>query len=1208
METFDLNQDLNPLSVNSHLDSHALPDNNPLGLPKNSTPLELSTPDIEISDPQVIEPTLTTVLSEADLWEADSAANTTDLITHQPDQNTFTSLEAFSIDDLTGVFTVEPTGEITTDFLFDAGGYKSELAIISLEGMENLSPGSTAFIQEGARRGLSGSPLGHILISDRDEGARFSGELGEKNRNRGDYNSPRTVSMNPGDRVALMLVPDGTLSQIADQPNLQGIARPLFSLTAANPSETAQLAQVTGNLFSWEDLSLDGVSDRDYNDIIFQLQGATGTATAFETLVATDKDWRDLDLGRILIDHASLEHANPPQITVRLANDTGFDSTDGITSDFSISGLVTGTSLITALRAKWGSSPGSNFVDILSVLEDDGRFTLTSAQLEQIKGNPIVDGEQRLLVQAIDAANNFSETELVFTLDTTAPKVVGGPSSLSPDFIDVSFSEPMEAGGSDLDNYILKRADNDGDGQAIAITSVEQLDSQTLRLYFSTSLATGQYELTVDPSVVDLAGNSLSDSDKLDNFSQLSPSKVGKVYLSDAAQAFQDLGQLSGVAIDEITGKLILISKDDDDDDINSSPLRLDDFVTIFRSVYEEGQAPYVTIDPNPEDPEGDFIVLHDPATDDTYVGWTLFEADRIMKTYSLGVDNVTEEPFTSLVPGYKNLFDPDFQGTNDVDKAIFERFWIVPAELSRDQAQGEDKSLTLLDVTLKVNTERIILDENGLLVTAPDPTPSEGAAYFANWFTENYDAIAQEVQLSPPAESGIEGTVSPFTETEGMALITGVAEVLQEQGIFMPDWMQEYEVSPVDVTDTTPKITVTETTEEETAEGVTETTTQEIDGGVSLEPEIVATQRNDSQTVALSENLFEIVESEPLLSTVNFGEALGVQNLSEADLAISTQDGAQLSFESEPANFEESFNGIILPTDDTEALGGQNLSETDLVIPMQNGTVLSLERSFHSFFAPDGILGNSWTLDLPTLEEEFSTYQFSSPLKTQSARFIPDEDGFLQPNNPDELFPLLVGNDDRIGTDTTLVRFQDGREWHFDTQDQLLGWVEGVVAVVYKRNAQNQIETIEGWYGNTLQATIELTYNTNDQLQSATGSNDSVVNYVYNASGQLASVTGPNGLLEYTYNEQGLVTGIQQDDALTALFTYDTRGQLTSEWVSDDTSDGTTLIYGIQYLDEGIQLIITDVETQAMVNILYDFDLQPLQQTFSDGEIIYWL
>ncbi|NEZ55827.1 DUF4114 domain-containing protein [Adonisia turfae] len=1178
MEIFDLNQDLNPLSVNSHLDSHALPDNNPLGLPKNSTPLELSTPDIEISDPQGIEPTLTTVLSEADLWEADSAANTTDLIAHQPDQSTFSSLEAFSIDDLTGVFTVEPTGEITTDFLFDAGGYKSELAIISLEGMEDLIPGSTAFIQEGARRGLSGSPLGHILISDRNEGARFSGELGEKNRNRGDYNSPRTVFMNPGDRVALMLVPDGTLSQVANQPNLQGSARPFFSMTAANPGEKTQLAQVTGSLFAWEDLRLDGTSDRDYNDIIFQLQGVTGRATAFENLVAANKDWRDLDLGKILIDHASFEDVNPLQITVRLANDTGFDSTDGITFDSNISGLVTGTSLITAFRGKWDSPSGGGFVDILSALEDDGSFTLTLAQLEQINGSPILDGEHRLLLQAVDAAGNFSETELVFTLDTTAPRLTGTPSSLSSNFIDVSFNEFMEAGISDLDNYTLKQVGNDSDGQVVEITSVEQLDGQKLRLYFSAPAA-GQYELTVDSSVSDLAGNALSDGDELDVFSPLLPSKVGEVYVSGAALAFQDLGPLSGVAIDEITGKLILLSEEKDG--VNSSHLRLDDVVTIFRSVYEEGQAPYVTIDPDPEDLEGDFIVLHDPFTDDTYVGWTLFEADRIMKTYSLGVDNVTKEPFTSLVPGYKNLFDPDFQSANDFDEAIFERFWIVPAELSRDQAQVEDKSLTLLDVTLKVNTERIILDENGVLITAPDPTPSDGAAYFSNWFTENYDAIAQEVQLPPPDGSGIVGTVSPFTETEGMALITGVAEVLQDQVIFMPDWMQQYGVSPVDVTDTTPKLKVTETIEEETEEGVTETTV-EIDGGVSLEPETITSQTNNPPTAVFAEKLFDIADTQPLLASFNFIEA------------------------------GKTYNALAVPTDNTEALGGQMLRELDLAIPMQDGTDLSLERSFHSFFVPDSILGNSWTLDLPTLEQEFTseftTYQFSSPLKTQSARFIQDKDGVFQPDKPDKLFPLLVGDDNRIGTETKLVRFQDGRDWHFDPQGQLLGWVEGPVAAAYKRNSQNQIATIEGWYDNTKQATIELTYNTNGQLESATGSNNSFVDYGYNAAGQLASVTGTNISLEYTYSEQGLVTGIQKDGTLTAMFTYDTRGQLTSEWMSDGTSDGTTLIYGIQYLDEGIQLTVTDVETQAMVNILYDSDLQPLQQTFSDGKIIYWL
>ncbi|MCS6814453.1 MAG: hypothetical protein NZ772_12920 [Cyanobacteria bacterium] len=78
-----------------------------------------------------------------------------------------------------GYFLTDSTGKIGIDYLFDGGGYRGQLALFSLEGMETLVPGSPEFIKEAARRALSKSELGYIVIDDPTEGARFKGELGE---------------------------------------------------------------------------------------------------------------------------------------------------------------------------------------------------------------------------------------------------------------------------------------------------------------------------------------------------------------------------------------------------------------------------------------------------------------------------------------------------------------------------------------------------------------------------------------------------------------------------------------------------------------------------------------------------------------------------------------------------------------------------------------------------------------------------------------------------------------------------------------------------------------------------------------------------------------------------------------------------------------------------------------------------------------------
>jgi len=114
-----------------------------------------------------------------------------------------------------GFFVVEESGEVSVDYLLDGGKYQGDLAIFSLKGMENLSLGSTEFIQEAARRASSNSPLGHVVISDSLEGAKFSSW-----NNSGSYLGPETFAMEPGDVFAAMLVPNGTVQEVYDRPGI----------------------------------------------------------------------------------------------------------------------------------------------------------------------------------------------------------------------------------------------------------------------------------------------------------------------------------------------------------------------------------------------------------------------------------------------------------------------------------------------------------------------------------------------------------------------------------------------------------------------------------------------------------------------------------------------------------------------------------------------------------------------------------------------------------------------------------------------------------------------------------------------------------------------------------------------------------------------------------------------------------------------------
>ncbi|HSI76978.1 MAG TPA: hypothetical protein VK957_13845 [Lunatimonas sp.] len=191
----------------------------------------------------------------------------------------------------------------------------------------------------------------------------------------------------------------------------------------------------------------------------------------------------------------------------------------------------------------------------------------------------------------------------------------------------------------------------------------------------------------------------------------MTPSNVGGVYLGGAGKTLEGLDNISGIAVDEITGRLVLLSEEREG--ISLPPLRLDDVVTIFSSVFLHGESPFVSIDPNPQDSNGDIMLSrHSQTTEGTHVGWILFESDRVMKAYTLGKDNETGQPLVSKVSGYQDIFDSRFSCIQG--EQIWERFWIVPAEVK--QSLASEGQLSLFDLKLKVNTQKMKMREGKLV------------------------------------------------------------------------------------------------------------------------------------------------------------------------------------------------------------------------------------------------------------------------------------------------------------------------------------------------------------------------------------------------------------------------------------------------------------------------------------------------------------
>ncbi len=234
-----------------------------------------------------------------------------------------------------GIFTVDDTGIVKIDWLYDGGKYQGEFGIFSLAGMENLTPGSPEFIAEAAKRVLSDSEQGYLAFSDLSEGARFSGLLGGeiKDWNAGPYKGVKSFAMPPGTQFATILVPNSTFASLAQNPVTEDPnKRPLFSLVSADAvygMHIGQMADVNGmgKAYSYEDKNA-ADSDWDFNDLIVQITGSTGNIPSIDELRAQHgrtarqkrdgADWRTSELGMRILEHVeSGLTGNPITVTLK---------------------------------------------------------------------------------------------------------------------------------------------------------------------------------------------------------------------------------------------------------------------------------------------------------------------------------------------------------------------------------------------------------------------------------------------------------------------------------------------------------------------------------------------------------------------------------------------------------------------------------------------------------------------------------------------------------------------------------------------------------------------------------------------------------------------------------------------------------------------------------------------------------------------------
>jgi len=265
---------------------------------------------------------------------------------------------------------------------------------------------------------------------------------------------------------------------------------------------------------------------------------------------------------------------------------------------------------------------------------------------------------------------------------------------------------------------------------------------------------------------------------------------VGGVRLNSPGDWPDDLGVLAGATFDPESGSLILAGEKR----AALPPIRSEDLAVAIRAVLNgadsSGQVS-MTIDPDSSNPRGPTMdVRFFGMTEDTHVGWVMFECDRIVKGLTVGRDNLTQQPLSSPFPGFRNIAELGLRGASH-RRPLWSRFWIVPDSVVL-RVSPDRRSLVFGETRMRVKTETMRWNR-GKLVSAGG-LRDEIAETVADSLTAHYDDLVRQYPV--------------FGELKQMAQVVALAEWMKHAGILPdPRWIAANAASDAKTPRTTPSV-----------------------------------------------------------------------------------------------------------------------------------------------------------------------------------------------------------------------------------------------------------------------------------------------------------------------------------------------------------------------------------------------------------------
>lgn len=667
------------------------------------------------------------------------------------------------------------------------------------------------------------------------------------------------------------------------------------------------------------------------------------------------------------------------------------------------------------------------------------------------------------------------------------------------------------------------------------------------------------------------------------------PPRVGGVYFDRTAKLIGELGSITGAHFDPQSGQVLLVGEKGGAQSANSlPPIKPQYLAAALRAVYApSAHAPGMTIDPHPQNPRGaTMLVRFFGNTENSELGWLMFEADRLLKGYSVGQDNETKQPVVSSVPGYRNTLDMLWDDPRGYTPGLWSRFWLVTDPVT-GRAAANGHSVVFDPIKMCVKTESMRLMGKGQLVPAVDEASHEAnesracwqddrvvfvgatldphAEQFARHFTEHYEQFAAERPV--------------YAELKQAALAVALAKWMKQQGV-PPDWHWINTFAPHYTTPQTTPAAYAERSETEKTGRVTRTRRVSNFGGVNMSPAL---------------QLHEQAETKRLREQLLAGWATAKQ---------AGRDSFNLKHN------DKELTAVALPAAKERALTAYNAAIIDL--PQYRADELPIERFpglaryYNSTHNQATEFGHSWSWLLPHLEFEAMTApdgkQQSRYLTVAGApntrvlvqrivlinqfgqserfseHFVDQQLGRIgfKPERVNAqvrgLYPLIDGGYQLL--------FTDGGQASFDATGRLhavraAGWQ---AAYEYDDNGR-QLRALRLIQAGREQV-IRFAYDERGRVQTCTA-NAARVDYAYDDNGNLGSVQTA-AVVNYRYNDQHMLTAISVNSELLSN-DYDELGHLLRQ----SGAQGEQTVLNFEVSAQG--KVVTTRNTAATVKRYYD-------------------